>query len=423
MILPCQIHRIRSHIDSLPLALLFAAFLLTPHNEAMGQYGAGGSTSEGAGAGGAFYVPLEITAGVDLGYDDHVIGSNPAANSNSPSSFFTKENLVLTYDRPGEQTEVRLVAVGRFTQYVDVGTDDKDLSVTAALTHHFTSRLSFRADIYGAYQTEPNFQSNIGPTNVRAPHFDTEDIFSLTYHWLPRLSSVTSYTFQRIKYESSSVSTSAVAVGQDRFQNTLAESLQFSLTSRTSLTGSYRFEVIDYDTSSSRDATIHFALVGVDHHLTEYLSINLLAGPSFRFFKNDGNSINPYAEVKVDYKGSNHSLSWITTYGVEQPSQTLAAGATTLRTGLILTYDLTSRIKATAAMYYHHEENQVGTGGTVVNTSAGSQDALNFNLGLKYIINKHFAMHAHYDYSNQGSSGGTSGYSRNSYLAGVTYTY
>ena len=202
--------------------------------------------------GGGSYVPLEITSGVDFGYDDHVIGSNPAANSNSQSSFSAKENLVLTYDRPGEQTEVRLLAVGRFTQFFDVGTDDKDVSLTVAFTHNFTTRLSFRADIYGAYQTEPDFQSNIGPTNVRAPHFDTNDIFSLTYHWLPRLSSVTSYTFQRIKYESSSLSTSAVGIGQDRFQNTLAESLQFSLTRRTSLTGEYRFEVIDYDTRIAR---------------------------------------------------------------------------------------------------------------------------------------------------------------------------
>ena len=130
MILPCRIHRIRSHIDSLPLALLFAAFLLIPHNEAMGQYGAGGSTS---GAGGEGSVPLEITTGVDLGYDDHVIGSNAATNSSSPSSFFAKENLVLTYDRPGEQTEFRLLAVGRFTQFFDVGTEDKDLSVTAVV--------------------------------------------------------------------------------------------------------------------------------------------------------------------------------------------------------------------------------------------------------------------------------------------------
>ena len=43
-----------------------------------------------------------------------------------------------------------------------------------------------------------------------------------------------------------------------------------------------------------------------------------------------------HAELKVSYEGGNHSLSWITTYGVEQPSQTLAAGSTTLRSGLNL---------------------------------------------------------------------------------------
>ena len=414
MILPCRIHRIRSHIDSLPLALLFAASLLS-------------STSEAAGAGGGGHVPLEITSGVDFGYDDNVIGSNAAANSNGQSSLFAKENLVLTYNRPGEQTEVSLLAVGRFTQYFDVSSDDKDVNLTASLTHNFTTRLSFYASVYGAYQTEPNFQSNIGPTNVRAPHFDTTDIFSLTYHWLPRLSSVTSYTFERVKYESATTTTTAVGLAQDRYQNTLGESLQFSLTRRTSLTGEYRFEVIDYDTAP-RDATIHFALAGVDHHLTEHLSINLLGGPSFRFLKNDGNSINPYAQVNIDYQGGNHSLSWITTYGVEQPSQTLAAGATTLRTGLNLAYDLTSRINLKAGVYYDHEENQAGTTGTVGSTSTGSQDALNFNLSLKYTINKHFALHADYEYTNQSSSGGTSsggtsGYSRNRYFAGLTYTY
>src|SRR5207244_13007907 len=74
----------------------------------------------------------------------------------------------------------------------------------------------------------PTRRSSDLPTNVRAPHFDTNDIFLLTYHWLPELSTVTSYTFQRIKYESSSASTSAIGAAQDRFQNTLAERLQYS---------------------------------------------------------------------------------------------------------------------------------------------------------------------------------------------------
>ena len=132
MILPCRIHRTRRLIGSLSLAFLSAAFSLIPLNKAMGQYGGGGS-SEAGGAGGGGYVPLEITTGLDFGFDDHVIGSNAAGNSSSPSSFFAKENLVLTYDRPGEQTEFRLLGVGRFTQFFDVGTDDKDLSVTCVV--------------------------------------------------------------------------------------------------------------------------------------------------------------------------------------------------------------------------------------------------------------------------------------------------
>ena len=287
MILPCRIHRTRRLIGSLSLAFLSAAFSLIPLNKAMGQYAAGGSTSEAGGASGEGYVPLEITTGVDFGYDDHVIGSNAAKNSSSPSSFFAKENLVLTYDRPGEQTELRLLGVGRFTQFFDVGTDDKDVSVTASFTHNFTTRFSFNAEIYTAYQTEPNFQSNIGPTNVRAPHFDTNDVFSLTYRWLPRLSTITSYTFAAHSVRIV-VAIVVAIVGGDwcssgPLENTLAESLQFSLTSRTSLTGSYRFEVINYDTAPSRDATIHYALAGVDHHLTEYLSINVTGVHHFVF--------------------------------------------------------------------------------------------------------------------------------------------
>jgi len=168
MILPCRIHRTRKLVDSLPLAFLFAAFLLVPCTEAMAQYGAG-STSGTAGAAGGATVPLDITAGVDIGYDDHVLGSNTTTGSSGQSSFFARENIVLSYDRPKERSEIRLLAVGRFSQFFDVGTDDKDVNVTLSLTHNFSKRLSFRADVYAAYQTEPNFQSNVGPENVRAP--------------------------------------------------------------------------------------------------------------------------------------------------------------------------------------------------------------------------------------------------------------
>jgi hypothetical protein len=408
MISPCRIRKPRNRVDSLHLAPLFAACLLAPVTEAMGQY-----TAE-AGASGGAPVPLEITAGVDIGYDDHVIGSNATTSSSSPSSFFARENVVLSYDRPGQRTEVKLLGVGRFAQFFDLGTDDKDGNVTFSLTHNFSTRLSFRADAYAAYQTEPDFGFNVGPENVRAPHFSTNDIFSVTYHWLPRFATVTSYTFQRVKYAGSS------QANQDRLVNTLAEALQFSLTSRTTLTGQYRFEITDYDTAP-RDSITHFALVGIDHNLTEHLSVNLLGGESFRSFKDGGDTINPDVEGKLTYQGSNHSLSWITSYRVEEPSAATALVRTTIRTGLRLTYDLTSRISATTAVYYHHDENEDSTSSGL--RSAGTQDSFNLTLGLRYTINKHFKMHVDYEHSSVGPLGSTAGYSRNRYFAGFTYTY
>jgi hypothetical protein len=413
MISPCRIHRPRKLIDSLSLAFLFAALLLIPVTEAMAQYGAG--SSEGAGAGGGRSVPLDITAGVDIGYDDHVIGSSATTSSSGQSSFFVRENLVLSYDRPMERTEVRLIGVGRFAQFFDLGTDDKDGTVTLALTHNFSTRLSFRADVYAAYQTEPNFQSNVGPENVRAPHFDTSDVLSVTYHWFPRLAMVTSYTFRSVQYESSS----SVGTSQNRVDNTFGEALRFSLTKRTDVIGEYRFQTIDYETATN-NSTTHYVLVGVDHRLTEHLRFDVRGGPSFRSLENDGDTVNPYLEGGLDYTSSNHSLSWTTTYGYESPTAANVSNRTTIRTGVNLTYNLTSRLHSTTGFYYHHDDNQGGSSGT---TSVGTQDSLEFSLSLRYTINKRLALHADYQHTMQSSQGSTSGYSRNRYSAGLSYTY
>ena len=389
-----------------------------------GAVGGGGGGRGGGGGGGGSYVPLEITAGLNVGFDNNVLGSNATTNGNGRGSLSVGENLVLTYNRPtepGEPTEVHLIGAAGFTQYPTVGTDDKDLSLTLGLTHNFSTRLSFRADVFAAYQTEPNFQSNVGPTNVRAPHFNTNNIFSLSYHWLPRLSSITTFTFDRIQYAQTTTTTTAIGIAQNRSQYTLAEGLQFSLTRRTNLNLQYRYLIVDYD-SAPRDSTTHFALIGFDHNLTEDLSIDVFGGTSFRSFKDDGSSIDPYGSVSLNYRGSNHSLIWITTYGVEQSTNSLARGSTTLRTGLNASYDLTSRIRASAGVYYHNSDNQ-GSFGTIGTTSTGAQDALQFTLDLNYIINKHFAAHVNYQYSSQFSSGAQGGYSRNSYFAGLTYTY
>jgi len=402
MILPCRVHQPPQRVDLLALALLFAAsFLALQPIEAMGQNTAG-STFEEAGVGWLPAIPIQITAGVDMGYDD-----NATLTPSAEGSLFVGENVVLTYNRPGEATQFSVLGIGRFDQYFNVSRNDVNGNITMSLTHNFSTRLSFYASVFAAYQTAPNFRSNVGPENVIADHFYTTDIFSLTYHWSPRFSMITSYTFNRVQYAQASLGNS-----QDRIDNTFGEKFQFSLTRRTNLVGEYRFETINYDTAPT-DSTSHFILAGIDHNLTEHLILHARAGESFRSLENDGSMASPYFESVVDYVSSNHSLIWTSSYGFESPT---AAGVTTtktLRTGLTLNYNLTSRISSTTSLYYHHDQNE----------GAGTQDSFDLILGLRYTINKHFTLHADYNHTTLGSLGSTPGYSQNSYLGGLTYTY
>jgi hypothetical protein len=419
MILPCRIHRTRNRnrVHRLPFALLFAAYLLAPVSKVLSQE-ALSSASEAAGLGWLPAVPVQITAGVDMGYDDNV-----TLTSSGQGSVFARENVVLTYARPSERTQVSLIGVGRFSQYFDVsGLNETAGNVTLSLTHNFSSRLSFYASVYGTYQNQPNFQSNVGPQNVVSPFFDTVDIFSLTYHWSSRLSLVTSYTFERLQYFSSSTGNSQNGVqntlAQNRIQNTFSEEFQFSLTRRTVLVGEYRFEAIDYDTAPL-NSTTNFVLAGINHNLTEHLMVHLRGGESFRSLENEGNMASPYLEGTLGYVRSNHSLNWTTSYGYESPTANGATTTKTWRTNLNLTYDLTSRLSSTTGVYYHHDDNSGGTG----TSSTGTQNSLDLTLGLRYTVNKHFTLHLDYDHTMQSSSGSTPGYSRNRYSGGVTYTY
>ena len=412
MILQCRNHRTRNRqrVDSLALAILFTTSLVTlqpgairaePVEGATGQNLAS-SRFEEMGVGWLPSTPLEITAGVDMGYDD-----NATLSPSGEGSLFAGENVVLTYNRAGEATQFYVLGIGRFDQYFNVSRNDVDGNVTMSLTHNFSTRLSFYASIFAAYQTAPNFRSNVGPENVVSDHFYTSDIFSLTYHWSTRFSMITSYTFNRVQYAQASIGNS-----QNRVENTLSEQFQFSLTSRTKLIGEYRFGTIIYDTAPT-DSTGHLILAGVNHNLTEHLIVSLRAGESFRSLENDGSMASPYFESSVHYVSSNHSLSWTSSYGFESPTTAGVTTTKTLRTGLTLTYGLTSRLSSTTGVYYHHDENQ----------GVGTQDSFDLTAGLRYTINKHFTLNLDYSHTTLGSLGSTPGYSQNRYFGGLTYTY
>src|SRR5437899_10532959 len=193
MISPCRIHRARNRnrVDSLPLAILLATCFLASVGEVLSQ-AALRSASEAAGLGWLPAVPVQITAGLDMGYDDNVTLSSAGQGQGAQGSVFARENVVLTYARPGERTQIALIGVGRFSQYFDVsGQNETAGNVTLSLTHNFSSRLSFYASVYATYHNEPNFKSNVGPQYERSPFYDTVNICSLTDRWHSTLNTYT----------------------------------------------------------------------------------------------------------------------------------------------------------------------------------------------------------------------------------------
>jgi hypothetical protein len=405
MILPCRIRLpVTALTHRLAVVVFASALLLAPFHA--GAQNAAASTLREAGVNWLPTVPFNLTAGVDAGYDDNV-----TLAQNAQGSFFGRENIVLTYRAASTRTQLNLLGVGRFSQYFDVrGQDEASGNITLGFNHNFSTRLFLYASLYASYQKEPSFNSDIGPENVRAAHFDTNENVALTYYLLPRLSSVTNYTFSRVKYAQESIGNS-----QDRFDNTIGERLQFSLTTRTSVSGEYRYEIINYDTAPL-DSTTHYLLFGVDHHLTEHLVIRGNGGESIRSLEIQGISTSPYFEGSLDYLSSNHALSWVTRYGFEAPNAEDVSIRKTWRTGVVLTYDLTSRLSSTVAGFYNHDQNQGGT-------SDGPQDTIDITLGLRYLIRSGLILHVDYSHSSETAFESMPAYSRNRYSAGLSYSY
>src|SRR6266700_3746140 len=109
MILPCRIHQSPKRVGSLALAVLFAASFITPF-QAIGQE-TPASPFEAAGIDWLPTIPIQITAGVDMGYDD-----NATLTPSGEGSLFVGENVVLTYSRPGDATQFSVLGIGRFDQ-------------------------------------------------------------------------------------------------------------------------------------------------------------------------------------------------------------------------------------------------------------------------------------------------------------------
>jgi len=316
-----------------------------------------------------------------------------------------------------------MVLGGGVVYYFDrMGSDTTDYNgnINLSLQHKISDRLALGAAINAIYTSETQFASDLGSVR-RGNYFATSDTFAARYWWTPRLSSYTGYQFGKIDYEDE-----VASLTLDRVDNTLSESFRYGWSQRTTLIAEYRFERIDYDTAP-RDSKTHIAGAGLEYQFTPRLNGSFVGGASFRKF-DQGNGdllIDPNASASLNYKfGPAASLIWTASYSVEEPyaTEVFTQKTTRTRTGLLFSWQPTSRLVTDLGINYHHDENT----GTLVSGAPEpgpeefTQDGFELVLEAKYVLADRILLDLKYAHTNLTSVGG---YSRNVYTAGLAFKF
>lgn len=360
--------------------------------------------------------PFHVTVSVREGYDDNVY----TTNTNRVGSFFTSGTVQVDYrfGSPRTQFDVQGIAGASYYYNRPFGQGyDINTALTLGLEHHATPRLVLSANAYITYQTEPDLNTGFGANRRVGNYFYTADKFTLGYQWAPRFSTATSYTFGGINYDDS-----AISAFEDRFEHTFGNEFRFLVLPTTTLVGEYRYQIVDFDTAP-RDSTTHFLLAGVDHTFNPRFNISVRAGAQFRDIDNFGARTSPYAEATLRYAVDKRtSIAWSNRYGLEEPDFLNASSRTTYRTGLSVSYAVAPRITATGAFFYQHDENDGVVAPTFI-IPGFSEDSLDIGLGLRYDINRVFAVLAGYSHSEIISEVSFREYYRNRVYLGLSATF
>src|ERR1700747_2450226 len=208
---------------------------------------------------------LTLSISASGGYDDNV---NSTANGQGAA--YSSENGSIFYTFGTLRTSVNLAAGGGISYYSSNRSIDPSVYLDLSLTHSFSRRMTFSLSIFTSYQSQTDISTPLGSNQQLGNYVRTGDTISLTYGIVPRVSSVTSYTFALLKYDSSAANganTAIAASSLDRIENTFSQSLQFLLWPATSGSVEYSLAIVSYD-SAPMDSTTHSINFGLNHSFT-----------------------------------------------------------------------------------------------------------------------------------------------------------
>jgi hypothetical protein len=369
---------------------------------------------------------LHLSLALGSGYDDNVNSSG----IDQMGSAFVNGSLGLRYEFGSPRTQLVAQTGGSITDYVDTGTRDYSGYLGLQLTHRVSTRMTFSANAYATYTSEPNLNLNLGINRRVGSYFYSTDEVSLSYVWTPRFSTVSSYTFNtflQIGQNNPPLiagDLSNIGSSQDRIENTFSNQFRYLLLPTTTALIDYRLTFTTYQQNSAFDSVTNSLLAGFDHTFSPRLNVSLRGGIEYRSYQSSGDSFSPTFEGTVNYiLGRRSSLSWFTNYSLQPADIPGSAERTVFRTGVNGRYNWTARISSTIGFIYEHDD--YGGNGTGVATAGPSfsEDTLNLTLSARYAVTRYFGIQAGYNFTDVISDQALRGYTRNHISAGIDFTF
>jgi hypothetical protein len=383
----------------------------------------GTSDSDHVGLGVFSRFPLNFSASVQGGYDDNVNTST----SGKQDSWFTTANLLVSWNVGTDRTQLTLSTTTGFTYYANISDNqyEPNLNLTMVLSHKVSPRLNISVQAVITYQTEPDFQYGLGANRRAGNYFYTTDSLGVSYIWLPRLATATTYSIDAVHYDDS-----MIGKFEDRISNTIGNQLRFLVWPTTNVVAEYRFQIVSYDHDNSRDSTTHFVLGGFDHAFGPRLSAVFRGGIEFRHYEIVGEQNSPYFEGTVNYKlGKNTAVTWSSHYGIEEGDVGTNPTRKSFRTTLQGKYDLTPRIGTSLSISYYRDDyasfttvNPMPPPNLTVNPSF-VEESFDINLALRYAVTRYLGLQIGYDHTEISSGQGIRDYSRNRVWGGLNVVF
>ncbi len=353
-----------------------------------------------------------------FGYDDNI----NATEFSRQESGFINPDAQFTYQARSARATLSIGAGAGIVYYFDQGNNGREYDINAnisvAWTYKVSPRLLLSATTTNLYQSQPDFNL-VGLNTTRSgDYFYSSNRFALTYQWSRRFSTVTSYAPIFIRYADEPYQTQ-----QDRNEHFFAQEFRFLLAPTISLVGEYRFGYVDYS-NIRLDSRAHYLLAGIDATLSPRLRFAVRIGAEFRDYDQlNSDTTSPYAEVSASYDYMRDSTITLSMrYGIEQTDVSGTRDRRAVRLGITVRQRITPRISAFGSFYYTNGDYE-GRGPLAFVATNFKENVYDVALGIRYGINRNWAVDAGYLHTTTDSDLLGRSYDRNRVYVGARFQF